>query len=131
VICIKAIVKGEADIPPFTKVFTYGDSFDEELIFRNSVDMVKKKLEQKLKINVNESLLVYVAYIVEQLRTGKSFDYLESNASKLLTMHQVMIGVPETLSKISFEVALHFHLRPMYIILDQPIKTARIFLSIQ
>ena len=80
---LKIEVKGEPDVPPFTRVFEHGDKTDEQIFF-NSVDIVKEKLTRNLKINTNEALLVYCAYIVSEFRSGKSKDMVEKNATKIL-----------------------------------------------
>ena len=116
---LKIEVKGEPDVPPFTRIFEHGDKTDEQIFF-NSVDIVKEKLTQNLKINTNEALLVYCAYIVNELRSGKSKDTIEKNASKILSTHNVMIGVPETLRKITFEATID-DLPKKVIIFDEPI----------
>jgi len=116
---LKIEVKGEPDVPSFTRIFEHGDKTDEQIFF-NSVDIVKEKLARDLKINTNEVLLVYCAYIVNELRSGKSKDAIEKNASKILSTHNVMIGVPETLRKITFEATID-DLPKKVIIFDEPI----------
>ena len=116
---LKIEVKGEPDVPSFTRIFEHGDKTDEQIFF-NSVDIVKEKLARNLKINTNEALLVYCAYIVNELRSGKSKDTIEKNASKILSTHNVMIGVPETLRKITFEATID-DLPKKVIIFDEPI----------
>ncbi len=116
---LKIEVKGEPDVPSFTRIFEHGDKTDEQIFF-NSVDIVKEKLARNLKINTNEVLLVYCAYIVNELRSGKSKDAIEKNASKILSTHNVMIGVPETLRKITFEATID-DLPKKVIIFDEPI----------
>lgn len=102
---IKLTVKGEPDVPPFTGIYQYSSKTDEE-IFVNLVNMVKGKLDRNLKININEAITVYSAFIVSSLRDGKSIEQIQKNASDLLNPEQVMIGVPETLRKMSFDVVL-------------------------
>jgi urease subunit gamma len=102
---IKIIVKGEPDVSPFTRIYQYSNKADEE-IFANSVTMIKDRLDRNLKININETITVYSAFIVSELRTGKLIEQIQTNASCLLSPEQVMIGVPETLRTISFEVTL-------------------------
>ena len=102
---LKIEVKGEPDVPPFTRIFDHVDMTDEQIFF-NSVDMVKEKLVRNLKINTNEVILVYSAYIVNELRSRKSKNAIEKNVSKILSIHNVMIGVPETLRKITFEATI-------------------------
>ena len=124
---LKVEVKGEPDVPPFTRIFEHGDKTDEQIFF-NPVDMVKEKLVRNLKINTNESLLVYCAYIVNELRSGKSKGMVEKNASKILSTHNVMIGVPETLRKITFEATID-DLPKEVIIFEEPIPISDYILT--
>lgn len=104
-IYVKAVIKGEDDTLPFIRLFEYPDKSDE-LIFFNSIEMIKEKLSKNLKININECLMIYCAYIIEELYTNKSINSIEENAAKVLSVNQVMIGVPESMRKITFEVKL-------------------------
>jgi len=104
-ILIKAEIKGEPDVPPFTRFFEYPDESDEQIFFR-SLELIKEKLSKNLRINTNESLALYCGYVVNQLRASRSIDSIENNAAKILEPDNVMIGVPETLRRISFEVIL-------------------------
>jgi urease gamma subunit len=101
-ICLKAQIKGEPDVPPIIRVFEYANSSDE-VIFYNSVEIIREKITKRLKINTNEALVVFCAYVVDQLRARKSVRYIRDNASKILSTQNVMIGVPETLRTIKFE----------------------------
>jgi urease subunit gamma len=104
-IYIKLTVKGEPDTSPFTRVYQYSSKSDEE-IFINSEIMTKDRLEKNLKININEAILVYSAFIVSELRDDRQIEQIQKNASRILSPEQVMIGVPESLRKMSFEVML-------------------------
>ena len=99
---INALVKGEQDIPPITKQFQY-DNHSEE-IFLAGVEMTKKRLANNLKINLNETLLVYCAYIVSELRSGKTVSTIQKNVHRILSPDKVMIGVPESIQRIVFDV---------------------------
>jgi|SRR6476469_9757246 len=101
-ICLKAQIKGEPDVPPITRVFEYANSADE-VIFYNSVEIIREKITKRLKINTNEALVVFCAYVVDQLRARKPVKYIRENASKILSSQNVMIGVPESLRTINFE----------------------------
>ena len=103
-IVIKAEVRGEPDVPPFTRVFEYLDESDEQIFF-GSLKLIKEKLAKNLRINTNESLALYCGYVVDQLRARRSINSIENNAPIILS-DKVMIGVPETLRTISFEVIL-------------------------
>ncbi|HET7147010.1 MAG TPA: urease subunit gamma [Candidatus Nitrosopolaris sp.] len=104
-ILIKAQVKGEPDVPLFSRVYEYRDKFDEQIFF-DSLEKIKNKLAKNMRINTNESLIFYCGYIVDQLRAHISIESIEKNAAKLLLPNNVMIGVPETLKRISFELVL-------------------------
>ncbi len=99
---INALVKGEQDIPPITKQFQY-DNHSEE-IFLAGVEMTKKRLANNLKINLNETLLVYCAYIVSELRSGKTVSTIQKNVHRILSPDKVMIGVPGSIQRIVFDV---------------------------
>ena len=117
---IKITVKGEPDVSPFTQVHQYSSKADEE-IFATSVAMIKDRLDKNLRININEAITIYSALIVSELRDYKSIEQIQTNVSCLLSPEQVMIGVPETLRTISFEVTLDD--APMKIItLNTPIQ---------
>ena len=118
-IYIKITIKGEPDTAPFTKVYQYSSKSDEE-IFINSAIMIKDRLNQNLKININEAILIYSEFIVSQLRDGKQIEQIQKNTSHILNPEQVMIGVPETLRKMSFEVMLDNE-STKFIILNTPI----------
>jgi urease gamma subunit len=120
-IVITAEVKGEPDVPPFKRVFEYVDKSDEEIFF-GSVKILREKLSKKLRLNTNESLTLYCWYVVDQLRAHKSTDTIEKNAS-IIFSDSVMIGVPETLRKISFEVVLDNGPKKK-ITLHEPIQTS-------
>ena len=119
-IYIKITVKGEPDTFPFTKVYQYSSKSDEE-IFINSAILIKDRLDKNLKININEAILVYSSFIVSKLRDGISIEQIQKNASQLLGPEQVMIGVPETLRTMSFEVTLDDRCMK-FIVLNTPIQ---------
>jgi urease gamma subunit len=124
---IKATVKGEPDTAPFAQAFLYADKSDEQ-VFSNSVRMIKKKLDKNLRINIYESLTIYCAYIVNELRARKPVRVIEKNAQKILPADKVMIGVPETLRRITFEAKID-KLPNMRIILKEPIPTSNYMLA--
>ena len=127
---VKAKIEGEPDVPPFIRVFEYKDKSDD-LIFYSMVERIKEKLAQNLKINTNESLLFYCAYVVSELRAHKSIDSIEKNASRILSTDKVMIGVPETLRKITFEAIVVDNMAKKQIIItfDEPMPTSSYILT--
>lgn len=117
---IKITVKGEPDVSPFTRTFQYSSKTDEE-IFANLISMVKDKLDRNLRININEAITAFSALVVSELKENKSIEQIQKNASILLKPEQVMIGVPETLQQISFEVTLDDGPKKL-VVLNTPIQ---------
>lgn len=117
---IKLTVKGEPDIPPFTSDISYLSKTDEE-IAANLVAMIKGKLDKNLRININESIALYSAFVISGLSNDMPIEQIQRDASVLLRPEQVMIGVPETLRKMSFEITLGDKI-PRMVVLDTPIR---------
>ncbi|HJT85141.1 MAG TPA: urease subunit gamma [Nitrososphaeraceae archaeon] len=102
---IKIQFKGEPDIPSSYLSFEYIDKIDE-ITFYNLVNMIQQKLSRNLKINLNETLVIYSSYIIDELRSKKSIIDIQNNVNKLLLTDNVMIGVPNMLRRIIFQVKL-------------------------
>jgi urease gamma subunit len=116
---VKATVRGEPDVPAFTRIFDY----DEE-IFLSSAKIIEEKVYRNLKINVSEALIVYCAHIARSIRAGKHDSTIQDEARKILSVDKVMIGVPETLRVIRFEATIDT--RPARkIVLMQPIPVGK------
>ncbi len=118
---VKVTIHGEPDVPPITKIFQY-DS-DSENVFFSSIELVKQRLSKNLRINLNEAILVYCAYVISELRDEKSVESIKENTRKILSQDKVMIGVPESIRKLSFEVTLD-NKPTVTITLDEPIPTS-------
>ncbi len=123
---IYAVVKGEQDIPPITKQFQY-DNHSEE-IFLAGVEMIKKRLANNLKINLNETLLFYCAYIVLELRSGKTVSTIQKNVHRILSPDKVMIGVPESIQRIVFDVNIDDKLKKT-VKFEEPIQISDYILA--
>ena len=117
---IEVLVEGEPDILPSTKLFEFKD--EDEVIFLNVIEMVKDKLSRNWKLNIHESLLVFCAYIVSEIRSGKSESQIIDNSSKILTRENVLFGVPETLRQITFNTTID-NLPKKIIRFTEPIPT--------
>ena len=123
---IKALVKGEADMAPFTNIFDY-DS-DSEKIFFSGVEMIKNRLSQNLRININETMMVYAGLVASQIRLGKSIPEIKEMAESFLSPEKVMVGVPESMRKVVFEVKIDE--KPKQVItLTEPIPTTDYILA--
>jgi urease gamma subunit len=122
---INALVKGEPDVQPITPKFEYDSS--SEKIFLNGVNVVKDRLANNLRINLYETLLVYCSYIVSELRSGKTVSIIQDNAHRILSPDKVMIGVPESIQKIIFDVIIDD--RPKQVVtFEKPIPTSNYIL---
>jgi len=114
-------LEGKSNVLPFTKLFEFKD--EDEPIFRNVIEMVRDKLSRNLKLNTHEALLVFCAYLVSEIRSGKSELQIIDNSSKILTRDNVLFGVPETLSQLTFNVTVD-NLPKKIIRFIEPIPTA-------
>ena len=116
---IKATIKGEADVPPFSKLFEY-DSNSEKIFF-NGLKIIENRLSQNLRININETLMLFSGTITQQIREEKSNSEIESLLSNMLTPENVMIGVPESIRKITFEAKID-EKPPITLLVNEPIS---------
>jgi urease gamma subunit len=91
-------------MPPFTKIFEY-DS-DSENIFFLGLEVIKNRLSQNLRININETMMVYAGLVASQIRLGKSIPEIKEMTESFLSSEKVMVGVPESMRKVVFEVKI-------------------------
>jgi urease gamma subunit len=120
-------VQGEPDTASFTRIYQFYNKTDY-IILSNSIKAIKNKLSRKMRININETLYIYLNYIINQLRLHKKRNEIITNASRLLTPDQVMIGVPESLRKINFNIKLTSTQR-VSITIKEPISTTSYILA--
>lgn len=120
-------VQGEPDTAPFTRIYQFYNKTDY-IILSNSIKTINNKLSRKMKININETLYIYLKYVIDQLRSHKKRNEIIKNASKLLTPDQVMIGVPESLRKINFNIK-HESTQGLRITIKEPISTTSYVLA--
>ena len=81
-----------------------------------------------MRININEALYIYLNYIINQLRLHKKKSEIITNVSKLLTSNQVMIGVPESLRKVNFNINTE-RKQKLDITVTEPISTTGYILA--
>ena len=122
-------VQGEPDTAPFTRIFQFYSKTDY-MILSNSIKAIKNKLSRKMKININETIYIYLKYIMDELRLNKKKSEIIAHASRLLRPDEVMIGVPESLRKINFNIKLDSTQR-LRITLKEPISTTNYILAPQ
>ena len=115
---ITILVQGDPDLPLITKNYDYEK--DEEFIFFESIEPIKKRLSNNIRLNLNETLSFFVFYIVTSLNANKSVEEIKKHFSELLSPQQVMIGVPESVRHLKFQI--HFNQTLTVIDIDSPIK---------
>ncbi|MEK0350158.1 MAG: urease subunit gamma [Nitrosopumilus sp.] len=122
---IEVLVQGDPDIKPFTKIYHYEKS--DELIFFESTQLIKKHLLNNMRLNINEALGLFVAYVITSLNEHKTINEIQKQIPNMLLPHQVMIGVPESLRKLTFTITTdEIKNEPMSIV--APIRIDQYFL---
>ena len=113
-------------MPPFTKIFEY-DSTSEKIFF-SGLEVIKNRLLHNLRININETLMLYAAVIATELRSKKTISQIQKIVYSILSPDRVMIGVPESIRKISIEAKID-DLPKQTFTLDEPIPTSDYILN--
>jgi len=125
---IEVLVQGDPDVQPFTKTFHYKKT--DEDVFVESAQLIKKRLLNNMRLNINETLELFVTCIVASLNEHETLSKIEKNISQLLSPNQVMIGVPETLRKLTFTITTN-HIDSESISVSTPITINPYFLHEQ
>ncbi|MCH8915613.1 MAG: urease subunit gamma [Thaumarchaeota archaeon] len=125
---IEVSIQGDPDIKPFTKIFYYEKS--DELIFFESTQLTKNRLLNNMRLNINEVLGLFVAYVITSLNEHKTIKEIQKQIPKLLLPHQVMIGVPEGLRKLTFTITTNGN-NSEQISITTPIRIDQYFLDEQ
>jgi urease gamma subunit len=99
---IEVLVQGDPDIKPITKIFHYEKS--DELIFFESKQLIKKRLLNNMRLNINETMGLFVSFVITSLNERKTIKEIQKQIPNMLLPHQVMIGVPESLRKLTFTI---------------------------
>lgn len=117
---VTATIHGELDVSPYKKIFQFNES-----VFTSSYNKIKKVLEHQQRININETLLLFSAFVILSVIEGKSQSIIKKEMSQILSVNQVMIGVPQMLQKIIFDVIVKN--KTLTISINQPIHDGRCF----
>jgi len=99
---IEVLIQGDPDVKPFTKIFHYKKS--DETIFFESTQLIKKRLLNNMRLNINETLRLFVSHIITSINEHKTVKEIQKHIPELLLPHQVMIGVPESLRELTFTI---------------------------
>jgi urease gamma subunit len=124
---VTVIVQGDPDTVPFTRIFRFYNKADY-IILSKLIKSINDKLSKDMRINLNETLYIYLNYIIKELSLHRMTNEMITNASTLLTPDQVMIGVPESLRKISFNLVMPNSQR-LKITIKEPISTTGYILA--
>jgi urease gamma subunit len=126
-ILVRVTLVGDEGASTFSQVFEYSnESFDN--LFLPAVGRIKEKLKQRLRINLYECLALYCDYMVSRLRTKNGTTSIEQGVRALLSHHDVMAGIPETLRKIVFQIELNRGEQEI-ITISEPIRIPHYFLG--
>ena len=125
---IEVSIQGDPDIKPFTKIFHYEKS--DEPIFLESTQLIKKRLLNNMRLNINEALGLFVAYVITSLNERKTISEIQKHIPELLSPHQVMIGVPEGMRKLTFTITTNGN-NSEQISITTPIRIDQYFLDEQ
>ena len=124
---VAVTVQGEPDTVPFTRIFRFYNKTDY-IILSKLIKSINDKLSKDMRINLNETLYIYLNFIIKELRLHRKTNEMITNASTLLTPDKVMIGVPESLRKISFNILMPNSQR-LKITIKEPISTSGYILA--
>lgn len=125
-ISVRATIKREPDVPAFTKFFEYG-SADEEIFFSSS-SMVEERLRCGMRLNANETLVLFCSHVVKSIRNDKQDVTIQNDGKKILTASNTLIGVPETLRLIAFEARVD-NKPARTIVFNEPISASKSLLA--
>ena len=101
---ITVTVRGEPDVRPYKKRFQFQEPDDE--VFVASHRKIKGMLDRQQRININDALLLFAAFVVSSVTEGKDAGRIIEEAASILSPQQVMIGVPEMLRGLDFEIVM-------------------------
>ena len=118
---IRITIQGEPDTAPILRIFQFHNSTDY-VILENSIKTIENKISKKMRININETLNIYLNYIINQLRLNKKSNEIISNLTKLLSQDKFMIVVQESLRKIIFKINAEKK-QKLNITITEPIST--------
>lgn len=104
---------------PIRKVFEYAGCDDE--VLAASAARIRDMLARGMRLNVNDALLMFAAYVAVSVGEGRDGGRIAGDARAMLAPHNVMIGVPEMLHSIRFEVDMGGGGRVAQVEIDAPI----------
>lgn len=83
--------------------FFLADEIDE-IIFLNTYKTIERKVRNRVRINLNESIWYYCGYIISGLSSGHEYLEIQDSLSNLIRKDMVMIGVSEFMKKVEIGI---------------------------
>jgi urease subunit gamma len=75
----------------------------DKLIIFTAGELARKRKSRGLKLNYPEAVALITSELLEEIRNGKTVAELMSLGTNILTIDDVMEGVPEMISEIQVE----------------------------
>src|SRR5437762_1772470 len=75
----------------------------DKLMIFTAGELARKRKSRGLKLNYPEAVALITSELLEEIRNGKTVAELMSFGAKILTVDDVMEGVPEMVSEIQVE----------------------------
>ncbi len=97
------ILASGIDTPVVSRTFEFEGCSDR--VFVASVGKVKDILGRGMRINLDQTLLLLAFTVANATDMGWGRDKTRKAVSRMLSHDKVMIGVPEMLDRLGFEIA--------------------------
>ena len=75
----------------------------EKLLIVVAADLARRRMARGLKLNYPEAVALITSELLEEIRNGKTVAELMSLGTNILSVDEVMDGVPEMISEIQVE----------------------------
>lgn len=108
---------------PLRRVFEYAGLDDE--VLAASAARIRDMLARGMRLNVNDALLMFAAYVAVSIGDGRDGRRIAEDARGMLEPHNVMVGVPEMLYSMRFDLEMDGLGRPASVSIDSPIEIGR------
>ena len=109
---------------PIRRVFEY-EGLDDEVLAASAA-RIRDMLARGMRLNVNDALLLFAVYVASSIGDGRDAGRIAGEARGMLEPHNVMVGVPEMLCSMRFEVEMDgLGGRGASVSIDRPIEIGR------
>lgn len=108
---------------PLRRVFEYAGLDDE--VLAASAARIRDMLARGMRLNVNDALLMFAAYVAVSVGDGRDGRRIAKDARGMLEPRNVMVGVPEMLHSMRFELEMDGLGKTAHVAIDRPIEIGR------